>query len=173
MECPNCQGQLSAITYEGIQVESCPSCGGEWLEGDELGKIVRLRQQRFSKQEQQAIANAEPVTGIKLADADRDLTCPKCGGTTDALHYAMDTGIIIDRCTACHGLWLGGGELEKVQMLMEAWEARLPEDLAKLRPRMREIAAEVEAADDVQVSRLPFVGRYINLFINGVLDIMP
>jgi len=173
MKCPNCQGQLSAITYEGLQIETCPSCGGEWLDSDELGKIVRLRQQRFSEQEQQAIAQAEPVSGIKLADVDRDLTCPKCGGTTDAINYAVDTGIIIDRCTACRGFWLDGAELENVQMLTEAWEARLPEDLKKFAPRMREIAAEVEAADDVEPSRIPFVGRYINLFINGILDIMP
>ena len=173
MKCPNCQGQLSTITYEGVQIETCPSCGGEWLDSDELGKIVRLRQQRFSEQEQQAIAQAEPVKGIKLADVDRDLTCPKCGGTTDAINYFVDTGIIIDRCTACHGFWLDGAELEKVQMLVEAWEARLPEDLKKLGPRMREIAAEVDAADDVEPSRIPLVGPYINSLINGLLKIRP
>lgn len=170
MNCPNCQGELTAVTYEGIQVETCPGCEGEWLDADELGKIVRIREAKFNEAECRALAAATPVKGVKLKDVDRDLTCPKCGGTTDPVHYGGDSGIIIDRCTVCNGLWLDGSELEKIQALVEGWEARLPEDLAKYGPMLKETAARVDRADDVEISHLRFVGKYINLFINRVLD---
>jgi len=39
------------------------------------------------------------------------LTCPKCGGPMRT--YARN-GITIDQCTACHGIFLDRGELERL-----------------------------------------------------------
>ena len=39
MKCPNCDNSLAAITYEGIRIETCPGCEGEWLDDNSLAKI--------------------------------------------------------------------------------------------------------------------------------------
>ena len=39
------------------------------------------------------------------------MKCPKCGMDLMTLEYR---GIEIDKCTACAGVWLDDGELEKV-----------------------------------------------------------
>lgn len=39
------------------------------------------------------------------------MKCPKCGGD---LNEVLFRGIKIDRCTACNGVWLDNGELEKL-----------------------------------------------------------
>lgn len=39
------------------------------------------------------------------------LFCPKC---TEELHIANRQGIEIDYCKTCRGVWLDGGELEKI-----------------------------------------------------------
>lgn len=39
------------------------------------------------------------------------LFCPKC---TETLHIADRQGIEIDFCPICRGVWLDGGELEKI-----------------------------------------------------------
>lgn len=171
MNCPACSRPLRAIQYEGIEVETCDGCGGEWLDDGELGKIVRLREAKFTEEERRAVAQSAAITGVKLEDVDRDLVCPKCGGTTDALNYGGDTGVILDRCTACRGVWLDGAELEKIQMLVEGWNDQLPEDLAKYGPMLHDTAARLDREDDVQVSRLPLIGRYVNALINRVLDV--
>ena len=37
MNCPLCTSSLKTIHYEGIEIETCGSCEGEWLDADELG----------------------------------------------------------------------------------------------------------------------------------------
>lgn len=171
MNCPNCKSRLRSIRYEGIDIETCQHCGGEWLDADELGKVVQIREVKFDDQERRAIAESTTITGVRLKDVDRDLTCPKCGGTTDPVNYGGDTGIILDRCPSCRGFWLDGQELEKVQMLVEGWKDLLPEDLADYGPKLRDVAAKLDQEDDVHPSRLPLIGRFINTIVNGILDL--
>ncbi|MFH1749182.1 MAG: zf-TFIIB domain-containing protein [Planctomycetota bacterium] len=168
MQCPNCRKMLRTVDYEGIQVETCRSCGGEWLDSDELGHVVRAREERFGVDERRAIAESTTIKGVVLKDVDRDLACPKCGSTTDPVNYGGNTGLIVDRCTSCRGFWLDAAELEKVQMLVEGWDDQLPDDLAKFGPRLREIEKKWDQADNVSVSRFSFV----NAMINGILDFM-
>ncbi len=157
--------------FMGIEIETCPACKGEWLDADELGKIVKIREQRFDEQERRAIVESTGITGVKLEDVDRDLQCPKCDGVTDAINYGGDSGIVLDRCDSCRGFWLDGDELEKVQMLVEGWEDCLSDDLKQYGPKLRDVAAKVDEEDDVKISRLPLVGRFINTLINGILDL--
>ena len=53
-------------------------------------------------------------------------------------------------------------------MVVEGWEDNLPDHLAKHGPHLRRIARDVDAGDNIQVSRFGFV----NSIINGVLDIV-
>lgn len=169
MKCPNCNSGLKTISYEGIQIETCPGCEGEWLDEGELANVNRARERRFDKEERRAVTQATKIKSVKLDDVDRDLTCPKCGGQTDAVNFGGNSGIIIDRCTSCGGIWLDAGELKKVQMLVEGWEDGLKNDLAKYAPKLRKVAGEVDRRDDFTHARFGFV----NALINGILDIVP
>lgn len=64
MNCPNCQALLRGISYEGIEIETCDSCQGEWLDADELGKIVKIREMKFDESERRAIAESTTITGV-------------------------------------------------------------------------------------------------------------
>ena len=90
---------------------------------------------------------------------------------TGPINYGGDTGIIINRCGKCDGIWVDAGELENIQMLVEAWKDNLPADLRKYGPRLDEVTAELEASNNVVVSQLPLVAGFINAAINGILDI--
>ena len=112
------------------------------------------------------MAAAAPITPIIPNDYDRDLQCPKCDGRTDAVNYGGDSGVVIDKCTGCGGIWLDAQEIEKVQMLVEGWRDNLPADLQQYGQKLRKVEAELDAADNVRVSRF----RFVNAIINGVLD---
>ena len=169
MKCPQCDSSLKTITYKGIRLETCPGCGGEWLDDSELRHVTKAREVRFDPQHRRAVAEATKIKGVVLADVGRNLVCPKCGGRTDPINYGGNTGLIIDRCNQCHGIWLDARELEKIQMLIEGWEDGLQDDLAKYAPSLRKVAEQVDRDDDVSVSRVGF----INSIINGILDILP
>ncbi|MCL4691468.1 MAG: zf-TFIIB domain-containing protein [Candidatus Hydrogenedentes bacterium] len=171
MNCPGCGRTLEPITYEGITLESCPGCGGEWLDGDELKHITEIREDKFDEQARKAIAESTTIHGVKLENVDRDLVCPKDGSPTDPINFGGDTGIILDRCTGCGGFWLDAGELEKVQRLVEGWDDKLTGDLAQYGAQLRNVAVDGDRNDDVTVSRIPLVGRFINACVNGILDI--
>lgn len=171
MRCPGCDSNLRTIGYEGIDIESCAVCGGEWLDADELGKIVRIREQRFSAAERSAIDAGARIPGIPVAEIEREVVCPHCGVTTEPINYGGDTGIIINRCRGCRGIWVDSGELEKIQVLVEAWKDNLPADLRKYGPKLDEIAEQLETSNRVVVSQLPGVAGFINAVVNGILDV--
>ncbi len=171
MLCPACDSTLSTVTYEGIEVETCNACGGCWLDADELGSIVRLREQRFTAEQRTAIDTFGQIHGIPVQDIERHIICPGCSASTGPINYGGDTGIIINRCPQCHGIWLDVGELEHIQMLVEAWKDGLPDDLRTYGPMLDRVAGELEASNQVTVSTLPLVAGFINAAVNGILDI--
>lgn len=167
MKCPNCKNHLHGVTYEGITIETCESCGGEWLDGGELATINKVRDVRFNDEEKKAVAAATPITGVKLRDVDRDLLCPKCDGVTDPVNYGGDTGIVIDRCPGCGGIWLDAHEMEKIQMLVEHWENGLPDDLKKHSARLKRVGVEIEERTRFNLAGIPFM----NALVNRVIDV--
>lgn len=173
MHCPACESKLATITYEGVEFETCNTCGGCWLDADELGQIVRLREKRFTAEQRSAIDTAGRIPGLPVESIERELTCPGCNASTGPINYGGDTGIIIDRCPKCRGIWLDVGELEHIQMLVEAWKDGLPEDLRSYGPLLDRVAGELEASNQVTVSTLPLVAGFINAVINGILDVTP
>ncbi len=166
MQCPNCPSILCSVSYEGIEIETCPSCEGEWLDADELGKIVRRREVVFTDEERRAIAESTSITGVVVAEVDRDLPCPKCNGTTDAVNYGGDTGIIIDRCTECGGFWLDKDELENIQCLVEGWKDKLPEDLDKYSQMLHDVVEKQNEESGERLSK----SRVVNVLMRGVLN---
>ena len=171
MNCPICTSVLYTITYEGIEIETCRVCGGNWLDAGELGRIVKIREVNFSEAERRALAEATKIAAQAPTGPGRHLACPKCRGRMAVLNYGSDSGIFIDRCTACRGMWLDAGELEKIQMLIEGWEAMLPEELKTRIRKFDEVAVETEGQRDAQTSRVPLTRRFINLLIHGILDL--
>lgn len=129
MHCPACSGQLEVILYENIEIETCRGCGGEWLDHTELKKIVDQRDVYFDPQQRAEVAKTIKLKQMTTDDVDRKLTCPKCHGVTKAINYSGDSGIIIDRCSGCKGIWLDPGELEKIQMFVEGLDDIVHDDI--------------------------------------------
>lgn len=167
MQCPSCDATLETTDYEGVRIEICPGCDGEWLDAGELRHIVKVREVRFSPEQREAVSAVTKIKPVPLKGYERNLVCPRCGGQTEPHNYGGDTGIVIDRCEGCGGVWLDGGELERIQMLVESWDDGLPNLLAKDGPRLRQIAAEADERPRTEVSRF----RFVNAIINGVLKV--
>lgn len=174
MNCPACHTPMHRIEYEGIALESCSRCNGEWLDHDEIGKITKLREVRFDPQVRRAVAEAASFPGIPVEERERRVVCPKCYVPMNPVNYGGGSGIVVDRCPECKGFWLDDKELEGVQMVVEGWDDALPEDLAEHSARLHDVSVATESldeTDEIRHSRLPVVGPFINACVNGIINI--
>jgi Zn-finger nucleic acid-binding protein len=139
MICPACHAGLDRYELYGMRLESCPRCHGIWLYADELRALKdRLSPSampsiRWMNEELDAIGKANAVPGRRL--------CPVCGDRKLLATLFGDSGLVIDWCPNCRGLWLDYHELQEILThLREELErlspaelkARIGEELKKL-----------------------------------------
>jgi Zn-finger nucleic acid-binding protein len=144
MLCPRCQSDLRETIYEGVIVDTCGKCEGEWLDKAEILLINKAREVVFSEQEQTKVKGAQEVVTTELKQPEKPLICPRCNVPLKVLNYAYSTGIIVDRCIKCDGLWLDKDELEHIQIVIEEWEKETPELEAKFIPALAQMKEEYD-----------------------------
>jgi Zn-finger nucleic acid-binding protein len=114
MNCPECEEPLRQADCHGVRIDECPKCHGRWFDRDEL------RRAKDSTDEDLRWLDFDPFAG----DADdspaaaRGLVCPRCSVEMGAVVYER-SGVSIDKCSKCHGVWLSKGELEKIIKYLE------------------------------------------------------
>lgn len=104
MKCPKCGMDMTKRRIEGMEIDNCPKCGGIWCDLGEYDPLL----------------GAKSLEGLKKGSPDKyhdslKMTCPQC---KPGSMVKLDTGVKgvhIDKCTTCCGVWLDGGELEKMR----------------------------------------------------------
>src|SRR5713101_7705488 len=109
MKCPDCQSSLRQTDYRDIAIDECPECKGRWFDRDELRKAKDrtdddLRWLDFDP-------FGEEARPFELRSERRQ--CPKCMVAMGSISYET-SGVVIDKCGNCHGIWLNHGEFEKI-----------------------------------------------------------
>jgi len=158
---------LSPVEYDGVQIDVCPNCKGEWLNAGDLQKIVEHHDEVFTPKE---IASLDPVNKqVFTAENDDhdELNCPNCqGGPMEHFNYGDTSGIILHKCTDCGGIWADKDELTKIEEVVDGWKAALNKDTATFDPILQKIADEEQAELDrsVSISRFGFVNAVLRHF---------
>lgn len=168
MRCPNCDQSLRPCQYEGVTIHTCDGCHGEFVASEDLRTIVNTREAPLPERLLAEAESARPSFGAAVSDCDRALACPACDMPMDALNYAADTGVMIDRCPSCAGLWLDADELERIQAILERWEDQRPAATARLKPRLDAArrAAREASASTASFSRFDFISALVNRLLN-------
>ncbi len=104
MHCPRDGSILATNDVGTTRHYSCESCGGHWiplkvlrsvLEADEMATLQSLAASALPT-ELKCVSCKVPLAGITLS------------------------GVEIDRCPTCHGVWFDGGELKKLSILFKS-----------------------------------------------------
>jgi Zn-finger nucleic acid-binding protein len=103
MDCPRCSVELGVVTHEESAVHRCAECGGLWVDGADLNKIL-LHSNLPAITSIGGQVNVDELAGM----------CPACnvdlvvveGGEKLALHY--------DTCESCGGIWVEGEDVDEV-----------------------------------------------------------
>jgi Zn-finger nucleic acid-binding protein len=167
MKCPRCGSTLNSIQYDGVQIEVCPGCGGEWLHSGELQKIVEHHAEVFTPKEIASIdaVNKEIFTAEK--DDHDELNCPHCENVRmEHFDYGDTSGIVLHKCTECGGVWTDKDQLKKVEELVDGWKEYLNQDSAKYGSVLKKIELKEQQDLDkgVSISRFGFVNAVLRRF---------
>ncbi|MFC1746066.1 zf-TFIIB domain-containing protein [Candidatus Riflebacteria bacterium] len=126
MKCPRDAEELKKEMYEAeIEVDHCPRCHGFWLDEGELQQIQETKERDYSDE----LKNTSPemVAAKRAATAFRaarqkslgQIICPKCQGAMNSREFGAASGVYVDVCSACRGIWLDKGELKSLEICFE------------------------------------------------------
>ena len=106
MKCPKCQTEtLAEFKVEGVAVDRCSSCDGIWFDAQELSELLSEA--------------ARQVASLRRGSVHEELdgkrgSCPRDTAEILRVYSAADKTVILDACPQCLGIWLDGGEFEKL-----------------------------------------------------------
>jgi Zn-finger nucleic acid-binding protein len=120
--CPRCGAGLKKATNPLMAVDVCTGCGGVFFEQGELAKLARKHHEAFPKLE--ALVK-EPAKAV--SDSGK-LTCPGCGAAMERYEYAYCSGIMLDHCPTCGGIWADEGELGRIGEHLDRGDKVVRED---------------------------------------------
>ncbi len=120
-KCPKCGGRTAPFDLENVEVDLCFDCMGMWFDAGELSRAAGLR------------FNAR-ATGESLAGATRTgHRCPRCAVPLYEREIDEGSGILVDQCPNCSGLFLDRDEFSQTRSYYRALGVR-----EKERPQQRE-----------------------------------
>ncbi len=149
MKCPACARKLTEIKVGAVALDVCQGgCGGVWFDAAELEKLNR----------------SVPTGDTPLAEISRDESivldetpareCVRCrGAKLERKLFSLGTGVIMDCCGRCGGLWLDHGELAAIRA--ETHPPPLPvQHVVKRHAASRSIKVTFEVMQQVQHLRI-------------------
>jgi Zn-finger nucleic acid-binding protein len=105
LTCVKCTSVLDRATFEGLEVDLCPRCGGLWLDRGEITRAARLPDGEITRLRGLLTETAGPPP----LPSSHLVPCPACNGT---LSEVLLGSVHVDYCGSCHGIFLDRGELE-------------------------------------------------------------
>jgi len=109
MNCPNCQeAKLEEIVFNKVGADYCPKCLGLWFEEDELRAAKDEKDKDFNWLDIDLWSDEKK---FQLGNGQK--ACPKDGVPLYEVRYG-DSGIKVDLCEQCRGVWLDRGEFKKI-----------------------------------------------------------
>lgn len=110
MKCPVCAKKLTETKAGKVLLDICQGgCGGVWFDAKELDQI-NAQQRKTGGNLHITRAEAIPV------DDSVPRHCPVCTKTKLVRRlFSLGTGVEMDCCPKCQGIWLDYGELESIQ----------------------------------------------------------
>lgn len=108
MNCPRCRTELETHSINDIEIDECRNCQGIWLDAERLRRLKDQADPDLQWMDFELWNHAG-----RFHVAEKPIDCPACAVALVGIDYS-NTGVEIDYCTACRGVWLDADELGKI-----------------------------------------------------------
>ena len=111
LKCPRCAERLAHVRIGGVDTDVCESCGGLWLDRNELARFDRP-EVAFGDA---LVAHLQQFPSA-LMDHSVRLRCPHHPEVVMSRRpYSSRVRVDIDHCPQCGGIWLDTDELALIR----------------------------------------------------------
>lgn len=141
MICPRDNNLLASVNYKDTNIDICKHCRGMWLDKNELEKI---KDETDPFLEIVKVDLWEEKEKMKLEHGE--VVCPKDGTPMYKIKYD-ESGIDVDYCPLCQGIWLDGEEMDKIidYLKKETDNETVSEYLKNMGMEVKEVAESKES----------------------------
>jgi Zn-finger nucleic acid-binding protein len=105
--CPNCSEELLTFAFQAVELDTCPKCAGIWFDAGELKRLREASPEAWRKLDEAV----QPGLGEVARERPGKRACPKCAGELTPYYYMYHSGIVLDECQQCGGVWVDNREL--------------------------------------------------------------
>jgi Zn-finger nucleic acid-binding protein len=108
-KCPADGAALDSYRLSRVKFEGCPTCHGMWLDKDELRQLKNKfndGQLHWINREVNDIEKASMISSSRV--------CPKCPSSKLRSVLFGHSGVVIDSCPDCQGIWLDRREYDSI-----------------------------------------------------------
>lgn len=114
MYCPEDGMELQETDCHGVKIHECPKCLGRWFDRDELSRAIDSTDEDLRWLDFDVFAgDAESAEGAR-----GERLCPKDQVPMGVIPYE-ESGVSLDKCSVCHGIWLSHDEFERIVKHLE------------------------------------------------------
>jgi len=154
-QCPKCHLPLSVVTYEGVEVDKCPSCQGTLVGERDIQRIIIREEVGFSdkiKRIAEGIRREEKAGSFRTIKRDPEtlFPCPKCFLKYAKMMRTFYTEVYhveVDRCFKCGAVWFDGDELEvvlKINGVLKETHTKIVDGIADANPKTMLASIEIQ-----------------------------
>ncbi len=161
MDCPTCKTELAPGELHGIAVSRCATCHGTWFDSEGF-RLAKDREDENLRWHDFELWKEAERFDAKLGDR----TCPSCGKGMASLAYG-ETGVQVDTCRPCLGVWLDEKEFENIVAALQDEIARM--EAPELFRAALDEAAEIVRGPESLASEWKDAGRILELLKLRVL----
>jgi Zn-finger nucleic acid-binding protein len=137
--CPRCRAPLEIHVQHEDEYDLCPQCGGVWLDRTEFHRATR----ESAVYREENYREAYQRSGIQ--DPGEYIPCVRCGKIMNRKNFKKISGVLIDEC-GTHGVWLDGGELEKIRHFVAdgGLDRAQDREIERNRMELKQLATKVD-----------------------------
>ena len=106
--CPNCDSILSRRRFGTVTLDICGDCTGVWLDAGELSTLTQFRPNELAQLQEAAGKYSGGSVQWKLNPTP---LCPRCCVGMVQPQQVYASGVQLEQCEQCNGLWVDAGQL--------------------------------------------------------------